>query len=289
MGVGHLARPTIPDGSFRARYGPWALVAGGALGMGAEYSRQLAARGLNVLLVARGRGPLEQLASTLARAHGVATRCLVIDLAASDALERIDEATTDLEVGLLVYNAAHSVVGRFADVSLADKLRMLDVNCRGPLLLAHHFGPRMVARGRGGVILMSSLSGFQGQAMVGTYAATKAFDLVLAESLWDEFGPHGVDVLAFCAGATRTPNYRASNPRPMGLLSAPVMEPEDAVAQALAALGRGPTSIPGRANRLASVLLHRLLSRRALVRVMSRVTRAMYEPSASSGQPPHRS
>ena len=268
------------DGFFRTRYGPWALVAGASLGMGAEYSRQLAARGLNVFLVADAPDPLEELARALAGEHGVATRSLVVDLAAIDALERIDEATRDLEVGLLVYNAAYSIVGRFADVALADKLKMLDVNCRGPLLLTHHFGLRMATRARGGVILMSSLAAFQGQAMVGTYAATKAFDLVLAESLWDELRPHGIDVLAFCPGATRTPAYLASNPRPVGPLSAPVMEPRDAVAAALAALGNGPTSIPGRTNRLAALLLHRMLSRRALVRVMSRVTRAMYEPAA---------
>jgi len=126
-------------------------------------------------------------------------------------------------------------------------------------------------------VLVSSLSGFQGQAMVGTYAATKAFDLVLAESLWDELGPHGVDVLAFCPGATRTPNFLASQPRPTGVLSAPLMEPAATVAEALAALGHGPTAIAGRSNRLSALVLHRLLTRRALVRLMSRVTRAMYD------------
>jgi short-subunit dehydrogenase len=264
---------------FRARYGPWALVAGGSLGMGAEYSRQLAARGLNVFLVAEAPEPLESLARALAAEHGVATRALVADLAAPDVGARLDDATRELEIGLLVYNAAHSVVGPFADVPLADKLKMLDVNCRGPLLLAHQFGLRLIARGRGGMILVSSLSGFQGQAMVGTYAATKAFDLVLAESLWDEFGPHGVDVLAFCPGATRTPNFLASKPRPTGLLSAPLMEPAAVVAEALAALGRGPTAIAGRSNRLFGALLQRALTRRALVRLMSRVTRAMYDPA----------
>jgi len=265
---------------FAARYGPWALVAGGSAGMGAAYSRQLAAHGLNVVIVADAAHPPDGLAREVAAAHGVQTRPLVVDLAAPDMTTQIVAATHDLDVGLLVYNAAHAVVGPFLEVALADKLRMLDVNCRGPLLLADAFAPRLVARGRGGIILVSSLSGFQGQAMVGTYAATKAFDLVLAEGLWDELGAHGVDVLAFCPGATRTPAFVATNPRSRGLVSAPVMEPEEAVAEALAALGDGPTAIAGRTNRLGALLLHRLLPRRLLVRFMSRTARAMYERRA---------
>jgi uncharacterized protein len=263
--------------SFRARYGPWALVAGGSMGMGAAYSRQLAAKGLNVVLVAEAAEPLETLAHALAAEHNVQTRAVLADLALPDMLSLLDTATRDLEIGLLVYNAAHSVVGKFLDVALDDKLRMLDVNCRGPLLLCHHYGTRMAARGRGGIILVSSLSGFQGHAMVGTYAATKAFDLVLGEALWEELRTRGIDVLAFCPGATRTPAFVATNPQPTGVLSAPLMDPDATVAEALAALGRGPTHIAGRANRLAAFVLHRLLPRRALVELMSRTTRAMYD------------
>lgn len=263
--------------AFRARYGPWALIAGGSMGMGAAYSRQLAQKGLNVVLVAEAAEPLETLARSLAAEHGVQTRAVLADLSAPDVLAVLDAATCDLEIGLLVYNAAHSVVGRFLDVALEDKLRMVEVNCRGPLLLCHHFGTRMVARRRGGIILVASLSGFQGHAMVGTYAATKAFDLVLGEALWEELRGHGVDVLAFCPGATRTPAFLATNPQPTGGLSPPLMDPDDTVAEALAALGHGPTHIAGRTNRLAAFVLHRLLPRRRLVELMSRTTRAMYE------------
>jgi len=268
------------DEEFSRRYGPWALVAGGSLGMGAEYSRQLARKGLGVVLVAEAADPLQALADSLAREYGVATRAIVLDLSAADVLEVLQSATRDLDVGLVVYNAAHSVVGAFRDVSLADKLKMLDVNCRGPLLVTHHFGSRMAQRGRGGIILVSSLAGFQGQAMVGTYAATKAFDLVLGETLWEELGRHGVDVLAFCPGATRTPHFLATNPRPGRFFSAPLMDPANTVAEALAALGAGPTRIAGRTNRLAAFVLHRLLPRKALVRIMSRTTRAMYDRSS---------
>ena len=263
--------------AFCARYGPWALVAGGSMGMGAAYSRQLAKKGLNIVLVAEAPEPLETLARSLAAEHGVQTRAVLADLSTPDVLAVLDAATRDLEIGLLVYNAAHSVVGRFLDVALEDKLRMVEVNCRGPLLLCHHFGTRMVARGRGGIIVVASLSGFQGHAMVGTYAATKAFDLVLGEALWEELRGHGVDVLAFCPGATRTPAFLATNPQPTGGVSPPLMDPDETVAEALAALGHGPTHIAGRTNRLAAFVLHRLLPRRRLVELMSRTTRAMYE------------
>lgn len=265
------------DAGAVSKYGPWALVAGGSMGMGAEYAHQLAAQGLHVVVLADAACPPEPVAQEIAAAHGVQSRALVVDLAAPDAAEHIIAATADLEIGLLVYNAAHSVVGRFLDVSLADKLRMLDVNCRGPLQLCHHFGGRMATRRRGGIILVSSLSGFQGQAMVGMYAATKAFDLVLAESLWHELADHGVDVLAFCPGATRTPNFLASKPRSAGRLSAPLMDPAETVREALAAIGTRPTAIAGRSNRLAAFVLHHLLPRRTLINLMSRTTRAMYE------------
>ena len=104
------------------------------------------------------------------------------------------------------------MVGRFLDQSLDDKLRILDVNCRGPLILTHELGTAMAARRRGGILLMSSLAGFQGSPLVATYAATKAFNTVFAEGLWYELRREGVDVMACCAGATRTPAYEASKP-----------------------------------------------------------------------------
>jgi short-subunit dehydrogenase len=264
-------RPHFPE-----RYGPWALVAGGSLGMGAEYVRQLAALGLNVVVVADADHPPDDLAGECAAAHGVATRAVVADLAAPDVLDTLHRATDDLDLGLLVYNAAASHVGPFLEQGLESKLAIVDVNCRGPLLLVHAFAPGLVRRGRGGIVLMSSLSALQGTALVATYAASKAFDLVLAEGLWEELRQGGVDVLAVCPGATRTPFYEATRPRAGGLLAPPVGEPAAVVAEALAALGRGPRVIPGRANRFAAALLSRLLPRRAAAALMGRSMRAIY-------------
>ena len=257
---------------FRARYGRWAVVAGASSGLGAEFATQLAARGLDLVLVARRAQVLESLAEELRARHKVEVRLCALDLGAPDLLERIREATSGLDVGLLVYNAALALIGPFLEQPLADKLKVIDVNVRGPLILADEFGRTMAARGRGGILLMSSLAGSRGSPLVATYSATKAFNLVLAEGLWDELSSRGVDVLACRAGATRTPAFEET--APVGKV--PVMEAAPVVTEALAALGRQPSMVPGLLNRFGDFFLGRLLPRRAAVRFMGRATRAMY-------------
>jgi short-subunit dehydrogenase len=257
---------------FRARYGPWAVVAGASSGLGAEFATQLAAAGLNLVLVARRAEVLESLAKELRERHRVEVRLCALDLGAPELLERIREATDGLDVGLLVYNAALALIGPFLEQSLADKLKVIDVNVRGPLTLADEFGRRMAARGSGGILLMSSLAGSRGSPLVATYSATKAFNLVLAEGLWDELSGRGVDVLACRAGATRTPAFEES--APVGKV--PIMESAPVVREALSALGRQPSMVPGFVNRLGDFFLGRILPRRAAIRFMGRATRAMY-------------
>ncbi len=151
---------------------------------------------------------------------------------------------------------------------------MLDVNCRGPVVTTSWAAPKMVARGRGGILLMSSMSGFQGTALVSTYAATKAFNTVLGEGLWAELRPHGVDVLVCAAGATSTPNFNAQTPEEKRGGVFP-LRPEQVAEQALERLGRGPRMIPGRLNRAVERVL-RLLPRRVAVGFISRNTRNLY-------------
>ena len=258
---------------FAARYGPWALVAGASEGLGAEYARQLAARGLSVLLVARRAEPLDALAAELRQRYAVAAQAAVLDLADPELPAQLAAAVGDLEVGLLVYNAAHSTVGEFLQEDLAVKLRTIDVNCRGPVILSHVLGQKMAQRRRGGIIIMSSLTAAQGVPLIATYAATKAFDQILAEGLWEELGRHGVDVLACRAGATRTPNYERSKPQGYDGI---VGEPSLVVTQALAALGRGPTIVPGRFNELVSFCMGRLIPRSTAVQIMAKSVRSMY-------------
>ncbi|MFT3769308.1 MAG: SDR family NAD(P)-dependent oxidoreductase [Minicystis sp.] len=259
--------------SFRTKYGPWALIAGASEGIGAAFAAELAARGIHLVLVARRAGPLEELAGRLRAAHGIEVRVASIDLASPALADEVRAATAGIEVGLLIYNAAYALVGRFLDQPIEDKLRIIDVNCRGPLILADHFGREMAARGRGGIIIMASMAGAQGTAMVVTYAASKAFDLVLAEGLWDELRDRGVDVLGCRAGATRTPAYERSRP---AVEAGPVMEPEAVAREALAALGKAPSMVTGLMNSAAAFFMNRVLPRRAAVTIMGRATRKMY-------------
>jgi short-subunit dehydrogenase len=261
------------NADFRDKYGPWALVAGASEGIGAAFASELAARGLHLLLVARRAGPLEDLADRLRKAHGVEVRVAAIDLGAPSLLDDIRAATAGLEIGLVVYNAAYSLIGRFLEQPLADKLRIIDVNVRGPLVLADEFGRAMAQRGRGGIIVMASIASSQGSPLVTTYAATKAFDLVFAEGLWDELRDNGVDVLACRAGATRTPAYERSKP---AVETAPVMESEAVAREALAALGKTPSMVPGLFNGMATFFMNRVLPRKAAVMIMGRTARKMY-------------
>jgi len=266
---------------FATKYGPWALVAGASEGLGAELARQVAARGLHVALVARGAEALELLATKLRDEFSVSVRTLAIDLAAPDVAASIATRLADVEVGLVIYNAAYAPSGEFLALAAEEHLRSLAVNAAAPVSLIHHFGRAMAARGRGGVILLSSLAAFQGSPYLATYGATKAFNLALAEALWFELRPHGVDVLACCPGATRTPNFLRVSPG-----GAPgQLEPEAVVADALAKLGRGPFTVAGVFNRWASFAMRRLLPRRVAVSIMGREGRRLLGPQGRPKPP----
>jgi len=144
------------------------------------------------------------------------------------------------------------------------------------MLLVHAFGLRFANRRSGGILLMSSLSAFQGSALISNYAATKAFCLLLGEGLWEEWRELGVDVLVCLGSAIKTPGYLASRPRQSFIFSTPASDPKEVAAAALNALGKQPSFIPGASNRLASFFMRRLLSRQAAIRLMGRVLRGMY-------------
>jgi uncharacterized protein len=263
---------------FRDRYGPWALVAGASEGIGAAFAAELAGRGLPVVLVARRAQQLAEVAAGLPTER----RTVTADLSTMDGLDTVFAATAGLDVGLVVVNAAYAPIGAFLDRSPAHLTRVLDLNCRTPLLLARHYLPAMVARGRGGLVIMSSLSGQQGSPAIVTYAASKAFGRVLAEGLWAELRPAGVDVLACVAGAVATPAYEraialdaatAGGPAAGAARRAPgTVSPAEVAAVALRGLGRGPTVVPGGLMRVAAPLMSRVVPRRAAIAAMGRAT-----------------
>ncbi len=255
-----------PDAHFLDRYGPWGLVAGASQGLGAAYAHELARRGLSVVLIARRPGPLQALCREIEREYGVEARPINADLSSPDSVAVIERETRGLAIGLFVYNAAFSNGGLFLDRSPESLMRVIDTDCRAPLLLTRHFGSQMRERHRGGIILMSSLTAFNGSPGLATYGATKSFNLVLGEGLWYELKKSGIDLTVCCAGAVRTPGYETSVRSKSSF--PPVLKPQKVAHEALQALGRRMIVIPGGFNRVVSFLMRRLLPRRTTVRIM---------------------
>lgn len=272
-----------PHTEFARRYGPWAVITGASSGLGEEFARQIAALGLHLVLVARRQDRLAALADDLGRDYGVSTRVVPIDLAREDLLDALRPFIADLEIGLLVSNAGFNLSGPFTEIPLARLVEMLHVNCRASLVLTHEIGSSMARRGRGGIVVMSSISGFTPTPRWATYASTKAFNLFLAEALWHELRDRGVDVLAICPGGTRTEFQRVAGLR--GAFGE--MEVGPVVALALERIGRRRLAIPGLVNRLNHALA-RVLPRGSLIAATARVIRNLEEtrkPADSSTEP----
>jgi uncharacterized protein len=243
--------------TFSEQYGPWAVVAGASEGVGSSVARLLGERGVNVVLVARRQTVLEEVAATIA----TETRTVVLDLSTEGADTALAAATADLDVGLLVYNAgADPNPSRFLDQPLELWQSMLARNCATVLGAAHHFGGRMVERGSGGLVFVSSGAAWVGGSHLATYGASKAFDTIFAEALWAELSPLGVDVLAMVLGRTDTPAYRRLfGDGPMEGLA----NPDDVAREMLDNLSNGPT-LPAQPSPLSA------MPRRQAVEIMSR-------------------
>ncbi|SDU63364.1 SDR family NAD(P)-dependent oxidoreductase [Gordonia westfalica] len=236
-----------PEGSgsgFDAtRYGPWAVIAGGSEGVGASFAHQLADAGINVVLIARKSGPLEETADQV-RARGAQARTVSVDLTDPSAIDEIISVTEDLDVGLLVYNAGANTYGSaFVEGDLEKFQGVIDLNITAQLALVHHFGARLSSRGSGGLLLVGSMSGYLGGKHLSIYGAVKAFGRVFAESLWLELRDHGVDVLELVLGVTRTPAMERAGMNLGGPLNA--SEPDDVAREGLEHLADGPIWVAG--------------------------------------------
>ncbi|MDJ0626616.1 MAG: SDR family NAD(P)-dependent oxidoreductase [Rhodobacter sp.] len=256
---------------FNQKYGPWALVTGASDGIGAAIAGELGARGLNLILVARSMDRLEALAESVRKAHGVEATAVAADLGREADLQSVLDVVGDKEAGLYAGCAGFGTAGKFADNSMSDELNMIDVNCRALAALAHPLATRMRARGRGGIILMSSIVAFQGVSNSANYAATKAFVQTLAEGLHDELSPDGVDVLASAPGPVATGFATRADMNMGGAAKA-----HDVAISTLAALGRSRTVRPGFKSKLLGyglATLPRALRSRILGGIMMGMTK----------------
>jgi len=225
-------------------YGPWAVIAGGSEGVGSAFADSLAQAGINLVLIARKSGPLEETANKV-RAHGVQVRTLSLDLLLPDAVAQIRQVTDDLEIGLLIFNAGANSYGHEFVTGGLDKVQgVIDLNITRQLELAQHFGAKMKERGRGGIMLLGSLAGYMGSEQQSIYGAAKAFSRVFAEGLWLELKPFGVHVVELVLGVTRTPAMERAGLR-FDIPGLNVAEAEDVAREGLEHLADGPVWIAG--------------------------------------------
>jgi len=258
----------IKNNKFVEKYGPYALVAGGSDGLGAAYAEALASRGLNLVLIARRKDQMEITAARLKEKYNIDVKTIAADLAD---FEKTKDLITKLKVqiGLLVYNAAYAPIGFFENINEEQLSMASAVNVRSPLLLAKMLCAPMISNKRGGIILMSSLAGLQGSPKLAAYAATKAFNAVLAEGLWKELKPHGIDVIGCCAGAILTPGYQAAEKSK----AAPgALQAKDVAEITIKALGKKPVVTPGAVNKFARFIFTRLFTSIAAINIMSKNT-----------------
>ncbi|MBL4849918.1 MAG: SDR family NAD(P)-dependent oxidoreductase [Planctomycetes bacterium] len=229
------------------RFGPWALVTGATAGIGHEFAKQLAADGMNIVLVARRRALLEQRAGEIAAKYGVETLTVALDLSRDGFMTTLRAATEGLLIGVVINNAGTGVLGEFLGNDIDRELDILNLNTRAPLLISHAYGREMAQRGRGALLIVSSVMGVLATPRFAHYAATKAYGLLLAESLRAELHDQGVDVLALLPGFTRSEFVDNLD---LSKLPMPIADPQHVVAAALRGIGRSSVVVPGLMNRI---------------------------------------
>lgn len=231
------------------KYGKWALITGGSAGIGLEFAHQLAAQGMNLILVARRGDVLATHAAELVRKYDIDVLPIARDLTQENAVETLHEELSEKDIGLVVMSAGAETTGHFTKVSLERHSQIARLNMDVPMAMSRVFGEDMVARRRGGLIFLSSLFGYQGVPMVANYAASKAYILALGEALNVEMKPFNVDVLVLSPGLTNTemPAQMPINFKKMPMLTS---SPTLVVRTALRALGKKATVVPGITNKI---------------------------------------
>ncbi|MGA3012632.1 MAG: SDR family NAD(P)-dependent oxidoreductase [Bacteroidales bacterium] len=257
------------------RYGDWAFIAGAAEGIGAAFSIALAEKGMNLILVDNNFPALNLLADELEKNFRISTLRIFQDLTKPDAVSACLEKSKSIDFRLVVYVPAFSPVGRFSSYTDEDIDRFLSLNNRTPIHFIHSLLKKRQKDKQYGIIMMSSLAGILGPPLSAPYAGTKAFTVVLAESLFYELKDAKVDIMACCAGPTSTPTYWSSNPGKQNKII-DVMQPSKVAVYALKMLGKRSYCIPGWKNRLFYYILTRILPRKMAGNIVSKSIKKMY-------------
>jgi short-subunit dehydrogenase len=249
------------------------LITGASSGIGEAFARKLAARGHNLLLVARTEEKLIALCNELGRSANIRAQFVAMDIAEEGAPQHLFEEATkrDLQIDFLINNAGFGSMGDFAKLDLDRELGMIDLNVRALVDLTYRFLASMRERKAGTIINVASTAGFQAVPFMATYAATKAFVLSFSEALWEENRSHGIHVMALCPGVTETGFFAAAQmQRPPARM---VQTPEEVVDIALRALKRGKSSVISGWTNFVAVETERLVPRTFVLRAVGAVLR----------------
>ena len=253
------------------------LITGASSGIGEVFARKLAARGRNVLLVARSEDKLSTLCNELGRSNSIRAQYVAMDLSQPESPARLFEEAEKrgLTVDMLINNAGFGSMGDFSKLDLARELNMIDLNIRSLVDLTYRFLVPMRERKQGTIINVASTAGFQPVPFMATYAATKAFVLSFSEALWEENRPHGIHVMALCPGVTETNFFEAA--RGQMPPARAVQTPEDVVETALRGLARGKSHIISGWTNRAMMEAERLVPRDLVTRMAGRMMRGEYD------------
>jgi short-subunit dehydrogenase len=227
-----------------------ALITGASAGLGVEFARQLGRRGHRLVLAARRKDRLEELANDLGNA-----RVVEIDLSKRDASAKlmIDLEAAGEEVEVLVNNAAFGLIGRFAELDARRLRQMIDLNVGTLTDLCRAVAPQMIARKSGGIINVASTAAFQPGPNMAVYFASKAYVLSFTEALHEELKPHGVNVSCLCPGPTRTEFGAVAGFGGNGLYDRVVMQPPEVVEVGLVGLEKNhAVVVPGLVNKIGA-------------------------------------
>ena len=255
------------------------LITGASSGIGEVFARKLAARGRNVLLVARSEDKLVTLCNELGRANSIRAQYVALDLSKPESPARLfDEAEKrGLSVDMLINNAGFGSMGEFGKLDLARELNMIDLNVKALVELTHRFLQPMLERKQGAIINVASTAAFQAVPFFATYAATKAFVLSFSEALWEENRAQGIKVLALCPGVTDTNFFEAARgQKPPARVS---QTPEEVVDVALRGLDRGKSHVISGWTNYLMTQGERLAPRSLITRVAGRMMRSQQKES----------
>ncbi len=262
--------------NLKDKYGPWALITGGATGLGKAFAKEIAGQGVNIIIVDIREEDSKKAAQLIEDRFKVSAKYIILNLAREDILDVIEVETKGLEIGLVINNAGIASLGPLITADKQKLNNILDVNCRATMLLSYHFVKQMAKRKKGGIVVVSSLAGTVGTSQFTAYSASKAFGINFGEALWEEMRPYNIDVKVLVLGSVNTPAYHWLNPDTKSL-AIKMMEVEEVAKEGLSILGKNkPTHVVGSKNRLAFAFMKLFFSRKKAVEVTAQNVKKLY-------------